>query len=205
MVQKNSGLTELYLRSILDYDPEAGIFRWKYRADMRPQWNIRYAGKVAGSKGQRGRIEIRIDGKSYLAHRLAWLFMTGHWPENEIDHKDIDPSNNTFSNIREATRRQNAANKKPYPQNTSGYMGVTFSRSSRKWMAMIKIDGKTTYLGVYKNIEDAANAYMEAAEKVHGAFVSHSARQILAAAVAALEGRARRAEAALRKATGGER
>lgn len=98
-------LTARYLRAVLSYDPETGVWRWRERPDVGRKWNARYAGKGAGCPDRRhgGRIQIRINGKNFFARRLAFLYMTGKWPRDEVDNKDGDPANETWSNLREAT------------------------------------------------------------------------------------------------------
>ena len=98
-------LTAEYVRSILDYDPETGEFRWKHRANVPKRINKRYVGKIAGTSiYPYGRRKIVIDDKPYRSSRLAWLMQTGVWPSYEIDHKDNDPSNDRWDNLRPATR-----------------------------------------------------------------------------------------------------
>ena len=102
----NSQLTVERLRELLSYDPATGKFLWRVgRQCMR-------AGAVAGATEVQGYRVIKIDGKIYKAHRLAWLYVTGEWPPEEIDHKNTDPQDNVWSNLRLATHSQNQANAK---------------------------------------------------------------------------------------------
>jgi len=108
-----------YIRSILDYDPfETGLFVWKEQIGRR----IR-VGEVAGSYDKDGYIIIQIGGVKYKAHRLAYLYMTGEWPEEEIDHKDGNPANNVWSNLRDSTRVENIINS-DRELGESGFRGV---------------------------------------------------------------------------------
>src|SRR5690606_33021363 len=87
-------LTRERLAEVLDYDPTTGIFLWK-----KPTGSRAVAGSVAGTVNLSGYIQIQIDGTIYYAHRLAWLWMTGSWPNNEIDHSEMNPADNRWSNL----------------------------------------------------------------------------------------------------------
>ena len=151
-------LTAAYLREILDYDPETGIFRWRcHRSGVT-------AGAVAGGVGSTCEyFLIQIDGRKYVAHRLAWLWMTGDWPGSDLDHIDVDPLNNCWSNLRLATNKQNCANKGPQINNKSGRKGVCWKKKSKRWCAQITINGKRRHLGYFDTAEAAANTYATAA------------------------------------------
>ena len=107
-------LTAEYLRSIIDYDPETGIFRWKAAsASIGGMWGGGYPGSIAGCQGSDGYWVISVSCHNYLAHRLAWLWVVGDFPAMAIDHIDRDRSNNRWVNLREATRSQNSLNRRP--------------------------------------------------------------------------------------------
>jgi hypothetical protein len=141
------------LTRLLHYDPESGI--WKRIS------NGRRIGSVDGTRS--GYVIISLFGKCYRAHRLAWFYMTGRWPR-QIDHRDRVRSNNKRTNLREASQSQNNANS--IRPNKSGYKGVTWCRSSKKWRAVIKINKKNKILG-YKTTPEAAHALYCAAAKEH--------------------------------------
>lgn len=147
-------LTQERLKQRLHYDPETGIFRWRVAAGRRVK-----AGDVAGCNDH-GYIVIRVDSRNYGAHRLAVLYMTGAWPEDEVDHKDLNRANNRWTNLREATGSQNCANKRPY--GAVPLKGVRL-RSSGKYEARFKINGKQKYLGHFPTAEEAHAAYVKAA------------------------------------------
>src|SRR6266852_2833677 len=114
-----TNLAQEFLKSILHYEPETGAF---IRLSVRnPRHRL---GETAGRIDAKGYIIIEINGKSYRAHRLAWFYMTGKWPEDEIDHKDLNKSNNAWLNIREATNQQNKYNRSPTIKNKLGIKGV---------------------------------------------------------------------------------
>src|SRR4051794_4935854 len=124
-------LTAERLREILSYDPETGLFTRL----QSPRTGQRYTGKQAGSIKPSGYVKIRVDGRFYFAHRLAWTIMTGQNPPEAMDHIDCNPSNNRWSNLREATSSQNAANHRIRSNNSSGLKGVSFHKHSRLWNA----------------------------------------------------------------------
>lgn len=161
-----------YVREILDYDPETGAFRWKWRSDVPLKWNARFAGKIAGSTTPKGYRLIAINRHFYHAHRLAWLYVTGAWPPADLDHRDLRYGNNIFRNLREATRGQNMCNTGLRSDNTSGFKGVQFRAqcTSRPWKAVIRAAGRAHHLGYFPTPEEAAAAYETAAIRLHGEF-----------------------------------
>jgi len=162
-----------YVRSILDYYPETGELRWKFRDHASNQVNARLVGKLAGTiatSGKRKCIQIIIDGKSYLGHRLAWLIMTGEWPKEDIDHKDLDRINNKWENIREASRSQNCCNKEKIDNCTSDFKGVAWHKNRKKWQAYICLNKVQKYLGIFDSQEAAYAAYCKASNEFHGVF-----------------------------------
>ncbi len=148
------------LRTVLDYDQETGVFRW--RCD-RP--GVR-AG-VAGGVAVHGYWRLKVDGRFWYAHRLAWFYVYGEIPDREIDHIDGNRANNAIANLRAASTRQNQQNKIARLP-SSGFRGVR--KQCNKWCAKIRIDGKYTHIGSYDTPEAASAAYEEAAAKHHGEF-----------------------------------
>jgi hypothetical protein len=166
----NNDLPPEFIRSLLDYDPETGILRWKTRNDVPPKWNGRYAGKIAGTI-VKGHISVRIYKSPFSAHRLIWVIMTGQWPDNDIDHEDTNGLNNRWDNLREATDSQNNFNRGPRRDNTTGFKGVTKRRTKKpSWIAQIVAHGKFRYLGTFPDPESAHAAYVAAAAELHGEF-----------------------------------
>jgi hypothetical protein len=162
------------LRELLSYEPEKGVFLWKARSKEHFEsdqafrhWNTRYAGTQAGTilTGRTGyqRVQIRIKGRTYKAHRLAWLYMTGEWPENQIDHCDRDGTNNRWENLRQSNQKENGKNQSKRKNNTSGVTGVTWNKRNNKWVAQVFLEGKNNYLGSFHegDIDLAAMEVME--------------------------------------------
>jgi hypothetical protein len=146
-------LTQEQLKEILHYDPETGIFRWrKSVASCVKPWD------VAGTKGDKGYIKIHINKKLYRAHRLAWIYMIGEWPKYEIDHEDRVRSNNSWSNLRDATHKQNMENTSIAKNNTSGFRGVSWDKRKQKWNAYTKHNKKRIHIGYFDAVEDAGAA-----------------------------------------------
>jgi hypothetical protein len=115
-------------------------------------------------------MEIRVDRRNYLAHRLAWLYVHGCWPSAFIDHINLIPGDNRIVNLREATSGQNRANSRVGANSLSGIKGVTFIAKHNRWRATITAGGRKFYLGTYLAREDAAAAYAQAAAQHHGEF-----------------------------------
>ena len=159
-------LTAERLREVLNYDPGTGVFTWLVTLSNRAQ-----AGVMAGLISNGGCILIGIAGSKYQAHRLAWLYMTGEWPESQIDHRDNSRGNNRWENLRLATPRQNNRNMKKRRDNTSGFKCVTRVQGSRKWRARIHLSGgREIHLGCFDTKEEAHAAYVDAAEAHFGEF-----------------------------------
>ena len=154
-------ITAEAVKSLLSYDPETGLLTWKLDRGKKIK-----AGSPAGWLENDGSIRIQIFGRSYFAHRLAWVIMTGVWPVDLIDHRDLNASNNRWTNLREANDSQNNHNK--ITVNKTGARGVT--RRGNRFIARIRMNGKTVRLGTRGTIEEAATLYEAAALSYYGEF-----------------------------------
>jgi len=105
-----------------------------------------------------------------MAHRLAWLYVTGSFPKHQIDHINMVKSDNSFLNLREATRSENGANRKKYSNNTSGYKGVSRNTPNGRWKARIRKNGAGIHLGLFDTAKEAHIAYCSAAKNIHGEY-----------------------------------
>ena len=117
-----------------------------------------------------GYLRIRINKKSYPAHRLAWLIVTGDFHVDELDHINGYKLDNRLSNLRPATREQNGRNIHVDKCPRSGYRGVYWNRCNKQWMAMISISGKNKYLGLFSNKEEAWAVRLAAEKEIYGEF-----------------------------------
>lgn len=151
-----SELSIASLREWFDYDPSTGIFRRNKRSRNQVE-----AGAVAGTPDGKGYLRIKILGRHYLAHRLAWLWVHGEWPHLFIDHVDRDRSNNRIANLRLATASQNATNRglRPIGENVPRIGGGV---SRERFRARITIDGKNIHLGSFETEGEAWAAYERA-------------------------------------------
>lgn len=162
-------ITQAELKDRLDYDPETGVFTRKYREGAPKEWNGRYAGTRAGTPLRPYR-RISIDKAWYYEHVLAWLYVYGEFPDISLDHINCDGSDNRIANLRKATPKQNNGNMPLRSDNKSGFKGVYWNKARNSWQANICLDGKTRYLGLFADIEDAKAAYWNAAVESHGEF-----------------------------------
>lgn len=167
-----NSLTAERLRLLLRYDPETGEFCWLSRppnSRANKIFNAKYVGRIAGCVCPRGYRYIKIEQQFFSASRLAWLYMTGEWPKDEADHKDRDPSNNRFNNLREASRSQNGANRGVHKNSRSGVKGVYFSAHHRKWVSQAGGRGKRI-VRMHESLEGATAAYQRDAAALFGSF-----------------------------------
>ncbi len=156
---KKERLTQERLKDLLNYDPDTGIFAWKVgRRGVK-------RGSIAGTPNAYGYIRICIDGKNFYASRLAFLWVEGYFPENDVDHIDRDRSNNRWLNLREASRSCNMRNCGIICNNKSGVTGVSWDKLSSKWRSDITIYGKSVPLGRFKFFVEAVKARWEAEVK----------------------------------------
>lgn len=154
------------LHEVLSYNESTGLFLWKVKVAQRSP-----AGSPAGTIAN-NRLLISVDKKLYYGHRLAWMYVTGEDPgQLEIDHKDGNPSNNKFSNLRLATRQENMRNLKRPDRNKTGYKGVFWDQKHpNKFGACIRAEGKNKRLGYFSTPEEAHEAYKSAAVTYFGDF-----------------------------------
>lgn len=162
-IRHKNDLAHERLKEVLSYDSQTGFFVW--RKQLGPKGKV---GKQAGTPHTRGYVHIMVDQKLYLAHRLAWFYVTGRWPADQIDHLDCNRSNNRFANLREATNSQNNQNRQKKSGSASKFKGVSWHVRNRMWESRIKIDGKQIRLGLYKTEEAAHAAYCKKADELFG-------------------------------------
>ncbi len=160
---KEANIDAQQVRSLLDYDQDTGVFRWKETVSP-----FAPAGAVAGYVREDGYRAISMGNRLYLAHRLAWLHITGEWPPDQIDHIDGERDNNRFHNLRSATKALNSINQRVRSDSKSGLKGV--QRHKNRWAARIVIDGKRKRIGLFDTPEAAHAAYLAEAVRNFGEF-----------------------------------
>lgn len=164
MIRKNLLPSADILNQNFAYDPESGVLTWRVSRGCVK------AGAVAGGLNASGHLVLHFDGVNYLAHRLIWKMVTGCDPTDEIDHEDVNGSNNKWVNLRESNRPQNMANVRAPRTNTSGVKNVNFHRRSKKWHAKIRCNNTENHIGYFDSLEDAAAAVALARATFHGEF-----------------------------------
>lgn len=155
-----SDLTQAALADLLEYRPETGQFVW-----VKPRRAVR-VGREAGSINSKGYRNLKVAGHLYSAHRLAWFYVHGVWPE-QIDHINGDKDDNRIANLRDCTQAENGQNLAINSRNKVGIPGVFFNNTRNRWQASIQVNGKPRYLGRYKTAEEAGVAYAQAKAKLH--------------------------------------
>lgn len=159
-------LTQDLLRKELNYDPNSGLFT---RATTTRANSV--AGSVACSLHARtGYRCVLAHKRRYQAHRLVWLYVYGRWPTSQIDHINLDKSDNRLSNLREATASENMMNTHKNSRNTSGHRGVSWNQKAKRWEARTVLAGKSVYLGAFTDKSDAVDAYQSYVQVAHGPF-----------------------------------
>jgi hypothetical protein len=159
-------ITQTRLKELLHYNPETGVFTW-----LESRGSVK-KGSIASTR-YNNYLGMGVDGTTHYAHRLAFLYMEGAFPEFEADHINSDKIDNRWSNLRKATRSQNMRNVGVKKRSTSCIKGVRFIKKRNKWSARIRHHGKQHWLGVFDTAEHASEAYKNAADRYHGEFSSY--------------------------------
>lgn len=156
-------MTQSELRELVSYDPDTGIF-----IRLKSGWR-KQIGKPVGRKDTYGYIQIKLFGKAYLAHRAAWLYVHGQWPDGEIDHINGDRSDNRISNLRIVSHALNCQNRHKV-QSTSVHaklLGVGYDKRYNRYFSVIQTNGKRKYLGSFDSAKEAHLAYLSAKKELH--------------------------------------
>ena len=154
-------LTQDRLRQILHYDPDTGVF-----TRIKKQTGVRQ-GAIAGSLSKEGYLVTSVDCKVYKCHRLAWLYMTGSWPANHIDHKDGNKANNRFYNLRDVTKSQNMQNQRKAQAHNKATQLLGVYKNGVNFAARIWHNNTRVYLGTFATKEEAHAAYLAAKRLLH--------------------------------------
>lgn len=162
----SNNLTAERLREIVRYEPDTGLAYWLKAHQQHPAGRL--ASKLRWTRGKKDYVRLKIGGHNYSMGRIAFLYMTGEWPTKIVDHEDRDKHNNKWSNLREATVSQNAANS---PPKTALPKGVSWVGGNKKvYQAKIFVAGKCEVIGEFMCPEDAGDAYEKRAQEIYGEF-----------------------------------
>lgn len=172
------------VRELLTYHEDSGLFYWNHRPRkwfdsdrLWKAWNTRHSGNLAGSKTANGYWGLKINHRSFQAHRVAWLYVYGDWPNNEIDHINQIKTDNRIRNLRDVSNSENAKNKGSMKSNSSGVSGVDFvdwkKYGKPRWRARISADGRSRHIGYFDSKEEAVKARNQA--KIEHGFHSNHA------------------------------
>lgn len=150
-------LTQAELQSQFHYDPETGIFtrlKNKHKSNVKLKENWYFY--------------ICINNKSYVAHRLVWLYIYGRFPTNMLDHINGIKNDNRLCNLREVTHAQNMQNIIiPRVTNKSGLLGVTYRKDKNKYIGQCTFNKKLHATKYFDTAEEAHEAYLELKRKLH--------------------------------------
>lgn len=155
-------LTQAQLKELLNYDPATGAFTWVARlGSARPNT------PASAHVDQYGYKRLMVHGRPYAQHRLAWMYMTGEWPAQQVDHLNGNRGDNRWVNLREATDAQNRQNMAKKAGTRSRLQGVTWFPRDGKWRSRLTINYKSHFLGYHDTEEEAHQAYLKAKAKLH--------------------------------------
>lgn len=151
------------IRDRIEYSPDSGELTW------RPPVGKQFSGKHAGYAASYGYRKVKVLGRVYFVHRLAFLLMNGALPSKEIDHINGNRADNRWSNLRESTHAENMQNLKKAKRsnNSSGLLGVAWRERGAKWSSQIRVDGRIRHIGYFKTAEEAHQAYLAAKREHH--------------------------------------
>ena len=169
-------ISQEIVRELLDYDPETGKLTWRrrdrkwFKSDKDcAGWNTRYSDKEAFKTLVVGYFRGSIQDKAYYAHRIIWLWMTGEWPEEQIDHINHDRKDNRWLNLRQVSNQENGKNRTKQRNNFSNQTGVCWNKRIEKWFAYIS---NNISIGSFVSLEEAVSA-RKAAEIKYGFHENH--------------------------------
>lgn len=157
-------LTQAELKEYLSYDIESGVFTWIKPCNKRMK-----IGERAGSLNGEGYIQIGINKRSYLAHRLAFIYIGCELDDSEIDHINGIKTDNRIINLRNVSKSKNLQNQRKNHRNnkSSGLLGVSWHKGASKWQAHIRTDNKRIHLGYFTDPKEAHLAYINKKRLLH--------------------------------------
>lgn len=156
-------LTADELRERLHYNPETGVFTWRRDVGSRGK-----AGAVVGCPDKNGYLRVRINNQLMLLHRVAFLYVTGCWPDGDVDHRNGCTSDNRWENLRVVDHKTNMQNRRRARKgNVSGLIGAMKARTPGRWRSFIRVEGRYVSLGMFDDPESAHAAYIAAKRQFH--------------------------------------
>lgn len=166
---RQPSVTQAELKRLVTYNPDTGHFTWNFDRNWRAK-----SGGIAGHINTvSGYVELVIDKKLYLCHRLAFLFMTGKWPKQETDHINNIRSDNRWCNLREADVSENRCNTQRNRNNTSGFKGVYFHKPTQTWYGQVRKHGVCHSTNGHPSADAANEALQRIRQSLHGEFTNH--------------------------------
>lgn len=151
------------LHDLFSYDPLTGVLSWKVNKGRAK------AGNHVKTVDGKGYLHVRIDGVAQRTHSVIWAMQTGRWPDGDkqVDHDNRVKLDNRWDNLLLKTASENKQNTGKYTTNTSGYLGVSWNKTKKKWTAQICVNYVTTRLGQFDTAEEASEAYQLAKKRLH--------------------------------------
>ena len=159
-------LTQERLKELFEYHPNTGLF-----VRLKSAGNAK-AGDIAGCLSSGGYVRIKVDGTNRYGHRLAFLYMTGRFPQEQADHINHETADNRWVNLRAVTISENQHNRKLNINSKSGVSGVVWNKVAKKWVVKFRVDGKQQHFGCFDTVAEAVPVLNEA-RKLHGYHVNH--------------------------------
>lgn len=169
MINKSAkpDISQATLKDLLIYVD--GAFFWKIAPNGRVP-----VGKPCGNRNKDGYLRIQVERRIYMAHHLVWLWHHGTMPKLYIDHIDRNKANNRIENLREVSHAENMQNQgTTHKSNKSGFLGVSWCKKQKKWVAQIGVNKIKKYLGAFEEKELAHKAYLAEKQKLHPTFTAH--------------------------------
>lgn len=163
-INKQQSLDHKRLKDLVTYHPRDGSFVWN---KGRPSAT---SGNACGTVKPSGYVLICLDRKLFRAHRLAWFYVYGEWPTDEIDHINGIRNDNRICNLRVASKSENGFNKKMRMDCKTGAKGVLYYPKYNTYYVRFTVKKVPHTFGPFLTFEEAANVATEKRKSAHGEF-----------------------------------